>query len=76
MSKNTVDTTITGATRLGTSYYGNPYFMLHTADGNYRTSIDSSISYSIGNHTMSTKRETRVRLQLTKAGRVFGITEL
>jgi hypothetical protein len=73
----TIETTLTGATRLGTSYYGNPYFTLHTEDGDFRTQIDASISYSIGNYMLSVRQGAdRVRLSLTRAGRVYGIDSI
>lgn len=71
MSKHdTLVTRITSVERLGTSYYGNPYYRVHTESGSYRTSIDSGMNYGIENRDA---RENTVRLHLTKAGRVYAL---
>ena len=72
--KYSADVTLLGADRLTLSINGNPRFVLHTDEGNYRTSSDAAISYDIENHVNSRYDSwvgKRVTLGLTKAGRVI-----
>lgn len=71
---NKVTTELVSATRIGATYYGNPMWMLHTTDGDYRVSNDASISYGVSNF-LPRHREpaTPVTLTLTRAGRVSNI---
>lgn len=62
--------------RMGTSRFGNPYFMvaIETATGEvqkWRTQIDSSINYAIDNPEY---KERAHAFKLTRAGRIFGAT--
>lgn len=65
---NKVSTEIVSATRLGSTVYGNPMWMLHTANGDYRVSNDSAVSYAVNNYV-----GLPVTLTLTRAGRVENI---
>lgn len=71
---NTVSTDLLSATRLGSTINGNPTWMLHTTDGDYRVSNDSSVSYDV-NNLIPRRGETaaQVTLHLTRAGRVWKI---
>lgn len=69
--KRTAVVTIDRVERLGVSVYGNPYYRIHTTDGeSYRTQINASINYSIEN---SENFGRPVELTMTEAGRVWGI---
>jgi hypothetical protein len=72
MAKNrTAVVTIDRVERLGVSVYGNPYYRIHTTDGeSYRTQINASINYSIEN---SENFGRTVELSMTEAGRVWDI---
>jgi hypothetical protein len=65
--------TFHGATRHGASVNGNPTWILHTSEGDYRTQKDASLGYSVSNHTHSSLgwvgRE--VTFSATPSGRVF-----
>ena len=43
--------TLYGATRKNNSTNGNPSWILHTSDGDYRTQTDAAIGYEVANHT-------------------------
>lgn len=74
----TVEGKYVKAERLGTSYYGNPYYRIEIDEGNsrwgngYRTSIDSSVNYEATNP----KHGDRVKVWLTKAGRIYKMERL
>jgi hypothetical protein len=69
--------TLLSATRKGLSRNGNPTWELVTDAGVYRTQTDSSLGYSMGNHTNTRSDEyligKRVAFTATPAGRVFGM---
>lgn len=70
MAEKVIETRITSVERLGTSYYGNPYYRVFITDEPYvlRTSIDSGLNYGITNSSVTAGP---VRLHLTKAGRIW-----
>ena len=71
---NKVSTELVSATRIGATYYGNPMWMLHTTDGDYRVSNDSGISYGVANFLPRRGEPAApVTLTLTRAGRVTNI---
>lgn len=72
MANATVTGKIKRVERLGTSYYGNPYYMvaIETPAGEIellRTSITAGINYAIGN---AEYRDELHDFKLTAAGRV------
>lgn len=72
---------IRSITRKNNSANGNPSFVLHTSEGDYRTQADASLGYAIENYTNSRFPETHVIgdnvpavvLLATPTGRVWGI---
>lgn len=64
--------------RLNSSVNGNPRFRLATADGSFVTQSDASCSYDVENITRPIPHgdSVRVRLHLTRAGRVWNIERL
>lgn len=74
MSTETIPTNLTSATRLGSTVNGNPMWMLHTSQGDFRLSNDSAASYGVNNLIPRHGDEsTPVILHLTRAGRVSRI---
>jgi hypothetical protein len=73
----TVTATLNGATRLNNSVNGNPTWMLHTSEGDLRTSSDTAVSYEVSNHTGRPEHSPsswvgrRVTFSTTRAGRVW-----
>lgn len=69
--------------RLTLSSNGNPRFVLHTSQGDFRTQADASLSYGIENYTNARYPDTHVIgtdagvpdvvLVATPTGRVWGI---
>lgn len=74
--ETTVDAVIVDVQHAGTSHYGNPTYALHLDDGTVvKTQTDSGVGYEATNHRpRSGQPGTPVRLTLTRAGRVTGIT--
>lgn len=68
---STITVEVYSVTRLNSSVNGNPAYRLHTSEGDYRTSSDTSAAYDVPNVTRTLP--VRVTLDLTAAGRVFGI---
>lgn len=72
---------IRSITRKNNSSNGNPSYVLHTSEGDYRTQVDASLGYSIENYTNSRFPDTHVIgdnvpavvLLATQTGRVWGI---
>jgi hypothetical protein len=75
---STVDTDLYYAERLTNSRNGNPRFKFATADGPYVLSSDASCGYEVTNYTnrIPSGGSMRVRLHLTRAGRVWNLEEL
>ena len=73
----TITATLNAVTRLNNSVNGNPTWMLHTSEGDLRTSSDASIGYEIGNHSGRPEHSSRswigkrVQFRTTRARRVF-----
>lgn len=66
-----LQTTVTYVTRSSVSTMGNPSFVLHTTDGTFRTSSNSSIAYSLDNDfRLNDVINVPVILTLTRAMRV------
>ena len=76
MSSKTTD--LYYAERLAYSRNGNPRYRLATSDGPYLTQSDASCSYDVENITRPIPHggSVRVRLELTRAGRVWNITRV
>ncbi len=74
----TVDTNLYYADRLNSSVNGNPRFTLATADGSFITQSDAACSYDVENTTRPLPHggSARIRLHLTRAGRVWNIERL
>lgn len=53
MADQEITATFHGATRALNSPNGNPTWILHTSEGDFRTGADASIGYDIDNHTNS-----------------------
>lgn len=76
MAKSSVITmrvTLLGATRTGSSKYGNPSWILHTSAGDFRTQTDSQIGYEVNNHTGGPDSwiDKPVTLTMTLRSRVY-----
>ena len=70
-----ITVTLLGATRKNNSVNGNPAFVLHTSEGDFRTQTDSAIAYEVQNHTGGPGSwiDKRVTLTVTeRARRVWG----
>lgn len=82
MTRKSIEITATfnGATRINNSVNGNPTFILHTSEGDFRTSSDAGFAYAITNHTGRPEFSAnswigkRVTLSATRAGRVYDWT--
>lgn len=72
---------IRGITRRTNSRNGNPRFILHTSEGDYRTQDDAAMGYAVENYTNSRFPDTyvigdnvpAVVLLATPTGQVWGI---
>lgn len=72
---------IRSISRAKNSANGNPTFVLHTSEGDYRTQSDAALGYSLTNYTNTRFPDTyvigdgvpAVMLVATRAGRVWGI---
>lgn len=72
---------IRAITRKNNSVNGNPTYVLHTSEGDYRTQSDAALGYGIENYTNSRFPDTHVigddvpavTLVATPTGRVWGI---
>lgn len=65
--------TLHGASRHGLSANGNPTWVLHTSEGDYRTQTDAALGYEVSNHAGGTDTwiGKRVKFTATPTGRVY-----
>ncbi len=74
---HTTVATISWVERLNNSVNGNPRFRLHLDDAtSVLTQSDASVNYDVGNLSYHKMIGVPVKLTLTRAGRVFGISKL